>query len=80
LLSATSPLSPATLVAEESDEKKLRETLRKMNYTNQNNNVVQHLIFSDLPISPINVDKNYPTTDSELDDSQDLDSVSIVNI
>jgi hypothetical protein len=46
-----------------------------MNYTNQNNNVVQHLIFSDSPISPINVDKNYPTTDSELDDSKDLDYV-----
>ena len=75
LLSATSPLSPATLVAEESDEKKLRDTLRKMNYTNQNNNVVQHLIFSDSPISPINADKNYPTTDSKLDDSQDLDYV-----
>jgi hypothetical protein len=75
LRSTVSPLSPATLIAEDSAEKNLQDTLRKMRFADQNNNVRQQLAFLDSPIAPINVDRNYPTTDTELDGSQDLDYV-----
>ncbi len=75
LRSTVSPLSPATLVAEDSAEKYMQPTLRIVKFTDQNNNFRQHLAFLDSPIAPINVDRNYPTTDTELDGSQDLDYV-----
>ncbi len=75
LRSTVSPLSPATLVAEDSAEKNMQPTLRIVKFTDQNNNFRQHLAFLDSPIAPINVDRNYPTTDTELDGSQDLDYV-----
>jgi hypothetical protein len=75
LRSAASPLSPATLVAEDSTEKKPQGILRKVRFTTPSENIKQQLTFTDSPISPINLDRNYPTADSELDDSQDLDYV-----
>ena len=75
LRSIASPLSPATLVAEDSTEKKLQGILRKVRFTTPSENIKQQLTFTDSPISPINVDRNYPATDSELDGSQDLDHV-----